>query len=375
MNVYQIISEVTPPAQTPSQRIAARNAAIAANQQAAQQAAAQAASQQAAAQQAAAQAASQQAAAQKAAQQQAAAAQKAARSPKQVAQDKVDKINAAAARKQKSIPINVFAKNDIRLLKNKKIKDVWDELKVMENAKGLAKYTKFLDSTLGKVLRATGIAAGLFIIIKGYYDATGKIETYYETGELTDAQVPGQTASETFQDWINQSNALLQVHLLEWVVHAVADIRIAALIAKGIIRVGGISSAGATLGASVLALLATEAGFLALETLLTSDSGRKWFAKEFLFDTILAFGSVQSNSYDYLTDYFKNQDLKRSNFAVKQKELEAQKKLDAAKLTKDTVAITAAQKELAAATQAVDDAKSDADSEASRATTRQQIRR
>jgi len=343
MKVYQIISEATPPAQTPSQRIAARNAVLAANQQAAAQ---QAAAQQAAAQQAA---------------QQAAAAQKAARSPKQVAQDKVDKINAAAARKQKSIPINVFAKNDIRLLKNKKIKDVWDELKVMENTKGLAKYNKFLDSTLGKVLRATGIAAGLFIIIKGYYDATGKIETWYETGQLTDAQVQGQTAKETFQDWINQSNGLLLVHLLEWVVHAVADIRIAALIAKRIIRVGSISSAGATFGTSLIALLATEAGFLALEKLLTSEPGRKWFAKELLYDAILAVGSVQSNTYDYVTDYFNKQELKRSNFAAAQKAIEAKKKLDAAKLTNNPVAITAAEKELAVAAQAVADVKDDED--------------
>lgn len=333
MKVYQIISEA-PPAQKPSARIQTRQATVA--QQAAQQ---QAATQ--AAQQQAATAAQQTAAQQKAAQQ-------AAMTPKQAAQAKVDKISAAADRMQKGT-INPARKNDIRMLKNKKIKDVWDQLKGIETAKGLEKYNKFLGTTLGKTLSWGLNFVGFAIIVKDYYGVIGYLEENYENGNLGDDLIPGQTAEQTFRSWIAEANGVLTQQLVVLAAHVAADVKIAAQVAKGIIRVAGISSSAATLGASIAALLVTEAGFLALETFLTTDRGKKWLAIDLLLAAVTSLGSAEALVWDGMTDYFEKQNLKRSTYAA----TAAKKELDAAKLTNDPAVIAAAQTKFAAATKQI----------------------
>lgn len=296
MKVYQIISEVTPPKVSPSQRMAARNAAIAANQQAA------------AAQAAAAQAA------------QTAAAQ-AAMTPKQLAQAEVDSIKAkSAAARAGTNKLDIFTKSVMAGEEKTLIKKVWDQLKVEETAAGLAKYNSFLASTLGKALKWGLPLAGLLLIARGYYNAISNLELMYEDGRIDDLSKKMSkpiSPQDLFRAFIDQTNAILQAQVLAWVVHAVADVKIAAMIAKSIIRVGSISSAGATFGASLIALLATEAGFIAFEAFISSESGRTWLANNILTAGIIGLGSWQSDAFDYATQYFANQDVKRKQAAAK----------------------------------------------------------
>jgi hypothetical protein len=267
--------------------------------------------------------------------------------PKQVAQNKVDRVKARAKNLGKDK--GIFAKNDIRNWKNKKIEQIWDGLKSTETKKGLEKYNKFIESTAGKVLVNALRAAGIAIIAKDYYTVTGQIEEWYENGDIDDTTVSGQTAEQTFRNWINQANGMLSVQLSVFVVQALADIKIAAQVAKGIIRVAGLSSAGATLGASVAALLVTEAGFLALEKMLTTETGKQWFANKLLLPLITGVGSIQSASWDYMTDYFEKQNLKRSDKALQSK-----------------LATATTPQEKAAITQAINAAKTAADEVAAR---------
>jgi len=317
MKVYQIISEATPPEIRPSQRAAARNAVLAANQQAAQAAAAQAAAAQAAAAQA-------------------------AMTPKQLAQAEVDSIKTKnAAARAGTNKLDIFTKSIIAGEEKTLIKKVWDQLKVEETAAGLAKYNSFLASTLGKALKWGVPSAGLLLIARGYYNAVSNLEIMYEDGRIDDlAKKMSKPISpqDLFRSFIDQTNTILTAQVLAWVVHAVADVKIAAMIAKSIIRIGSISSAGATFGASLIALLATEAGFIAFEALITSESGRNWLANTILTDGIIGIGSFQSDAFDYATQYFAKQDTKKKLAAAKtpQQRAEVQQEIDNAKSDKQS---------------------------------------
>ena len=318
MKVYQIISEATPPGLEPwRRRAAARNAAILAQQQAAQAAAL---AQQQAAQAAAAQAAAAQA-----------AAAQAAMTPKQLAQAEVDRIKADAAGRSagKSVFDKIAISGDEKIL----TKEVWDKLKVEETANGLAKYKSFLASALGKAIKWAFPTAGLVIIAQDYYNVIGNIEKAYEDGSidkrslLTKNNTPPQ---ELFRHYINEANVILQAQVLAWVVHAVADVKLAAGLSRMVRWVGGVSSAGVTFGTSLIALFATEAGLLALDLFLTSEGGRTWLAKTLIGPTIIGLGSMQSSTYDYFTNYFEKQDVKKKLATAKnpQEKTAVQREID-----------------------------------------------
>lgn len=326
MKVYQIISEA-PPAQKPSARIQSRQATAQANAQTAAQAQQQAAT-------VAQQAATQQAAQQKAAQQ-------AAMTPKQAAQAKVDAVKKAAARMQKGTS-NPIKKLNIRSLKNNKIEEIWNTLKASENAKGLAKYNKWLTSTGGKLL--TGLRlTGFAVIVADYYMVTTEIEDAYHNSELND---------EEFKDLISRANGFLTAELGVMLTEIMASAAISAKLAQTVIRTFQLSSAGATFGASIVSLIATEIGFNLLLAFITSAAGRDWLVSWFMLPTIRGVGSLESIVWDKFTDYF-------SRHKSKQTATAGTKDLVAAQSSGDPAKVAAAKK-------AIEDAKVAADSVAAR---------
>ena len=282
MNVYQIISEVTPPAQTPSQRIAARNAAIAANQQAA----AQAASQQAAQQQAAA-------AQQTAAQQTAAQAKTSA--------DSTARRAAYAAKGLTDKPPNIV--RDVGRYARQ------HEIRYQKNIDRAAAIEK---GFLGKVGRFGGwlfFAARLEEPTRDLWKTVSGLEDDYKNG----LSYNGHTMTkEDFEAERNFAYGVYETQiLLPALARILTNVASSLKVARWIKNAAAAISAPASAGLSIGAALATDAALYAFAEFLGSKSATDYMGDK-LMPAIRGSGWLGTSLVDGLWELFTS-----SNYAEK----------------------------------------------------------
>jgi len=269
MKVYQIISEAAPPLQTPSQRIAARNAAIAANQQAAAQ--------------------------QAAAQQQAAAAQ---------AKTSADSKARRATHADKGLtdkPPKVF--RDVgRYMKQHEIR----------YKKNIARAAAIEKGFLGQVGRFGGwlfVAASLEEPTRDLWKNVSGLEDDYKNGLSYNGHTMTKEDFEAEREFAyGQYEAQILLPLLARILTKIAS---ATKVARWIKNFAAAISAPASAGLSIGAALATDAALYAFAQFLGSKPATDFMGDK-LMPAVRGFGWLGTSLVDGLWELFTS-----SNYAEK----------------------------------------------------------
>lgn len=145
-------------------------------------------------------------------------------------------------------------------------------------------------------------AIGLLAPTIQLYSELEAIDIAYKSGDDPDLQTFDDVQANREQAW-----GIWTVQATLAVTQMVAAGRIGLYIGRilkwiigGVGVVAGTATAGAGSAAMIAAMIATEAGFTALETWLGSESGREWIANSFLRGIVTSVGTIPEATWDYL---------------------------------------------------------------------------
>lgn len=187
-----------------------------------------------------------------------------------------------------------------------KKKTNWDPRKLFDVAKKKAgrnvqkmqKYEQFYDNKYGWKARALFKILGFGAAIIQTWATLDELDDMYQKGEIADAATLEEMREYT---WGMLVTATIAPTVIKYMANALFVTRIARWIKNGLAVLG----AGVTGGASVVAAVATEAGFAWLQSWLTSDKGMTW-VKEYLYNYIRFLGKIPDALWDQLTGYYDN---------------------------------------------------------------------
>ena len=221
-----------------------------------------------------------------------------------------------------------------------KAADIWKTAQATKSAVGAAKLATFMKN-VGGPLSMFVKAVDLYDIITDYYTAIGAVEEAHQNGDLSEDAAESQTI---FKSYVSQLNGVLSVKLTTWFLHARTSFNIALWIARIVRWIVGGTSAVATGGIGLAAVVATEAFFIWLERWIDTDEGRDWFLTGVVGSMIIGLGRIEGSVWDALFGYYKKQDKAKATVQNKKAldtattpadKAAAQQKIDTEKATQD----------------------------------------
>lgn len=160
-----------------------------------------------------------------------------------------------------------------------------------------------MTTTLGPwmtLLKLLGVAAACYEL----WDDLGIAEEMYTSGEI------GEDELRDFRQFY--TGVFVAQMLLPAVARAIANSRYVVWIAKFITRVIGLGTGVVTAGASIVALVATEAFFSWFTWWLGTEKAKDWLSNELLMPLILL-GKIPEAAWSSLTGYYEKVDKKRTD--------------------------------------------------------------
>lgn len=210
-------------------------------------------------------------------------------------------------RRYDSVKGGALAKLLAHIQKKKKISAGWDEFKKTSNANSTKQFLKF-QQRAGKVISWGMRALGLIVIVTEYYNVTGQLEELYQNDEIDDA---------IFKEYIGQCNGILTTQLIAWYAQIKLSSKLAFVLFRIVRWVAGGLSAGATLGASIATIVASEAFFVWFERFLNSPSGQDWLINGYFGPLITNVGYVQGAAWNLLFGYYDKQAVNKADKKAK----------------------------------------------------------
>ena len=155
-----------------------------------------------------------------------------------------------------------------------------------------ARWTRKFASPLVTLFKWLAIATA----INQLYSNLCVLEAMYVQGLIDETKLQSQ---REFEFGVFQSQILFPLipKIVKWFINLTTG-------AKAVARLLGGLSAGATAGASVVALIATEAGIRWFQTWLGSESGRNWISNSILMYPIKMFGKIGDEAWDQLLNAY-----------------------------------------------------------------------
>jgi hypothetical protein len=153
---------------------------------------------------------------------------------------------------------------------------------------------------------------GMTTVVYQCYSDLANLEEDYERGD--EEFLKTQAAYEACREYVfGVAIAQFAVQTVHWV----AGGRIAMWIFRVIRWVTAGATAGFTAGASVAALIATEAMFVWFETWIGSEEGKRWISETFLGGILRNFGKIPDGAISKLTDHYSKANTKKDANAEK----------------------------------------------------------
>lgn len=167
-----------------------------------------------------------------------------------------------------------------------------------------ARWTAKFATPLVTIFKWLGIATA----ISQLYSNLCVLEAMYVKGLIDETRLQSQ---REFEFGVFQTQILVPLvpKAVKWFINLTTG-------AKAVARLLGGLSAGATAGASVIALIATEAGIRWFQAWLGTESGRSWIANSILMYPIKMFGKIGDEAWDQLMNAYQAVTGKAPNKAV-----------------------------------------------------------
>jgi hypothetical protein len=185
-----------------------------------------------------------------------------------------------------------------------KFKHIFTRIDYKRKALGSAstRWSAKMASRLGPwmmLLKIIGVGAACY----EFWDDMGIAEQLYIDGEIED-----DAELERFRQFY--TGVFMAQIIVPAVARAIINSRYVVWIAKFITRIVGLGTGVVTAGASVAALIATEAFFAWFQWWLGTEKAKNWLSDE-LLEPLILLGKIPESAWSSLTGYYEKADTKR----------------------------------------------------------------